>query len=110
MEAVNDLVGVRGERRGGNRGVCGREAGLWGPTEPRGRHLFDMVKRSRRLLALLRQNLSPRARSIRPHHYLHFELVPGYRSPDGAATHNSYGFRGKEFTIKKPVGAKRVVG
>jgi hypothetical protein len=68
-----------------------------------------MVKRSRRLLALLRQNLSPRARSIRPHHYLHFELVPGYRSPDGAATHNSYGFRGKEFTIKKPVGAKRVV-
>ena len=31
----------------------------------------------------------------------HFELTPGYRSDNGSTTHNSLGFRGREFEREK---------
>jgi lysophospholipase L1-like esterase len=49
------------------------------------------------------------AEVIRPHHYLHFELVPNYRSADGRITHNSLGYRGSEFSPRKKAGVTRIV-
>jgi lysophospholipase L1-like esterase len=46
---------------------------------------------------------------FRPHHYLHFELVPRYRSADGRISHNSHGFRGAEFNLEKAEGFLRIV-
>ena len=46
---------------------------------------------------------------LRPHHYTLYELTPDYRSPDGSKRHNSYGFRGPEFEVRKPQGTCRVV-
>jgi lysophospholipase L1-like esterase len=47
--------------------------------------------------------------TIRPHHYLHFELTPHYQSADGRITHNSIGFRGREFSVTKPANTTRIV-
>lgn len=46
---------------------------------------------------------------IRPHHYMHFELAPNYRSSDGGVSHNSLGYRGPEFTVRKQDNVMRVV-
>jgi len=36
----------------------------------------------------------------RPHHYLHFELTPGFTSPNGPVHHNTMGFRGPDIGEK----------
>lgn len=42
-----------------------------------------------------------------PHHYLNYYPTPGYRK--GLLFHNSMGYRGREFPLKKPNGVFRIV-
>lgn len=44
-----------------------------------------------------------------PHHWLVYTLRPNYRSLTQPVRHNSYGFRGPEFSVEKPAGVYRVV-
>lgn len=44
-----------------------------------------------------------------PHHWLVYSLRPNYRSLNYPVTHNSYGFRGPEFSVPKPAGTYRIV-
>lgn len=43
-----------------------------------------------------------------PHHYLNWSGTPGFETRDGLNAHNSWGFRGSEFTIPKPAGVYRI--
>lgn len=43
------------------------------------------------------------------HPYLPYALRDDHITPNGRRTHNSYGFRGKEFDIVKPAGVFRIV-
>ena len=42
-----------------------------------------------------------------PHHYLNYDLTPNYRR--GLTSHNSLGFRDREFSLQKPDGVYRIV-
>ncbi|MBI1892821.1 MAG: SGNH/GDSL hydrolase family protein [Candidatus Rokubacteria bacterium] len=44
-----------------------------------------------------------------PHHWLVYTLRPNYRSLSSRVRHNSYGFRGPEFSVEKPLGMYRIV-
>lgn len=43
-----------------------------------------------------------------PHHYLVYYGTPGYRSPEGLDSHNSWGFRGPEIAVPKLEGVHRI--
>jgi lysophospholipase L1-like esterase len=86
-----------------------RSAGRDGVTSRSDRKM----KRWARAAHLIRLAWAPAPRDVapaiyRPHHYLHFELVPGYRSADGRVSHNSLGFRGPEVTHDKAPGTLRI--
>jgi len=49
----------------------------------------------------------PQTRKVSPHQYLNYYPTPNYKR--GKKTHNSLGYRGDEFEIKKPEGVFRIV-
>jgi lysophospholipase L1-like esterase len=52
-------------------------------------------------------DMDPGSLQWSPHHYLNYFPTPNYRR--GKTSHNSLGYRDKEFPVKKPVGKFRIV-
>lgn len=53
--------------------------------------------------------LRPEESKLRPYIYLNYGLNPPYKNKNNVLQHNSFGFRGKEFPIVKPIGTFRIV-